>query len=128
MWIDRLSVKTAAPQAPIGTLSGGNQQKVLFARGLRLEPRVLMLDEPTQGIDVGAKEEIHTLIDRSANDGSAVVVASTDTDELVRVATRVVVMRNGRIVTELEGDDITPASIERAQLAITDRTGEHSST
>ena len=127
-WIDRLSVKTAAPQAPIGTLSGGNQQKVLFARGLRLEPRVLMLDEPTQGIDVGAKEEIHSLIDRSANDGSAVVVASTDTDELVRVATRVVVMRNGRIVTELEGDDITPASIERAQLAITDRTGENSST
>ena len=54
-----------------------------------------MLDEPTQGIDVGAKEEIHSLIDRSANEGSAVVVASTDTDELVRVATRVVVMRNG---------------------------------
>ena len=127
-WIGRLSVKTSTPQAPIGTLSGGNQQKVLFARGLRLEPRVLMLDEPTQGIDVGAKEEIHSLIDRSANDGSAVIVASTDTDELVRVATRVVVMRNGRIVTELAGDDITPASIERAQLAITDRTGENSTT
>ena len=56
LWIDRLSVKTATPLAPIGTLSGGNQQKVLFARGLRLEPQVLMLDEPTQGIDVGAKK------------------------------------------------------------------------
>ncbi|HUS42262.1 MAG TPA: sugar ABC transporter ATP-binding protein [Ilumatobacteraceae bacterium] len=127
-WIDRLSVKTATPQAPIGTLSGGNQQKVLFARGLRLEPQVLMLDEPTQGIDVGAKEEIHLLIDRSANEGAAVVVASTDTDELVRVATRVVVMRNGHIVTELEGDAINSVEIERAQLAITDRTGENSST
>ncbi len=124
-WIDRLSVKTASPYTPIGALSGGNQQKVLFARGLRLAPHVLMLDEPTQGIDVGAKEEIHSLIDRTANEGSALIVASTDTDELVRVATRVVVMRNGRIVAELEGDDINSASIERAQLALADRTGEH---
>jgi ribose transport system ATP-binding protein len=124
-WIDALSVKTASPFTPIAALSGGNQQKVIFARGLRLAPYVLMLDEPTQGIDVGAKEEIHSLIDRTANQGSAVVVASTDTDELVRVATRVVVMRNGRIVAELEGDAINSVSIERAQLALADRTGEN---
>ena len=124
-WIDALSVKTASPFTPIAALSGGNQQKVIFARGLRLAPYVLMLDEPTQGIDVGAKEEIHSLIDRTANQGSAVIVASTDTDELVRVATRVVVMRNGRIVAELEGDAINSVSIERAQLALAGRTGEN---
>ena len=121
-WIDRLSVKAASPAAPIATLSGGNQQKVLFARGLRLDPRVVLLDEPTQGIDVGAKEEIHSLIDEAANGGDAVVVASTDTDELVRVATRVIVLRGGVVVAELSGDDIHAASIERAQLAISERT------
>lgn len=124
-WIERLQVKTATPDVPIATLSGGNQQKVLFARGLRLEPRVVMLDEPTQGIDIGAKEEIHSLIDQSASQGAAVIVASTDTDELVRIATRVVVMRNGRIVADLVGDSINSVSIERAQLAIADRTGEN---
>ncbi len=124
-WLDRLQVKAAAPDVPVGTLSGGNQQKVLFARGLRLAPSVVLLDEPTQGIDVGAKEEIHSLIDAKANEGAAIVVASTDTDELVRVATRIVVMRKGSIVAELEGDAINAVSIERAQLALTDRTGEN---
>jgi ribose transport system ATP-binding protein len=116
-WIDRLSVKAASGDVPIAALSGGNQQKVLFARGLRLDPTVLLLDEPTQGIDVGAKEEIHGFIDDSVAEGDAVIVASTDTDELVRVATRVLIMRNGVIVSELTGDDISSVSIERAQLA-----------
>lgn len=118
-WIDRLAVKTASGDAPIATLSGGNQQKVLFARGLRLDPTVLLLDEPTQGIDVGAKEEIHGLIDELASQRNAVVVASTDTDELVRVATRVLIMRNGKVVAELVGDAIDSVAIERAQLAVT---------
>jgi ribose transport system ATP-binding protein len=117
-WIDRLAVKTASGDAPIATLSGGNQQKVIFARGLRLEPTVLLLDEPTQGIDVGAKEEIHGLIDELASQGNGVVVASTDTDELVRVATRVLIMRNGVVTAELAGDDIDSVAIERAQLAV----------
>jgi ribose transport system ATP-binding protein len=99
-------------------LSGGNQQKVIFARGLRLDPTVLLLDEPTQGIDVGAKEEIHGLIDELASQGNGVVVASTDTDELVRVATRVLIMRNGVVTAELAGDDIDSVAIERAQLAV----------
>ena len=117
-WIDRLAVKTAGGHAPISTLSGGNQQKVLFARGLRLDPTLLLLDEPTQGIDVGAKEEIHGLIDDLAAEANAVVVASTDTDELVRLATRVIIMRNGTVTAELVGDDVNSASIERAQLTV----------
>ena len=114
-WIDRLGVKTAGAQAQIGTLSGGNQQKVLFARGLRLKPTVIMLDEPTRGIDVGAKEEIHTLIDQAAAGGAAVLMVSTDTDEIVRTANRVIILREGRIAAELVGDDITVEKIERAQ-------------
>ncbi len=116
-WIDKLGIKTAGGAAPIATLSGGNQQKVLFARGLRLEPTVIALDEPTRGIDVGAKEEIHLLIDQAAASGAAVVVASTDSDELVRLAHRVVIMRDGRIAAQLIGDQISAENIERSQLA-----------
>ena len=116
-WITRLGTKTAADGiAPMSTLSGGNQQKVLFARGLRLDPRVILLDEPTRGIDVGAKEEIHILIDQAAAGGAAVLVASSDTDELVRLSNRVLIMRGGEIVAELAGDEITSTSLERAQL------------
>ncbi|MEY2402116.1 MAG: ribose transport system ATP-binding protein [Ilumatobacteraceae bacterium] len=115
-WIDKLRVKTAGAYAAIGTLSGGNQQKVLFARGLRLNPTVIMLDEPTRGIDVGAKEEIHALIDQAAAGGAAVLVVSTDTDEIVRTANRVLIMRGGKIAAEFTGDDITTEKIERAQM------------
>ena len=115
-WIGRLHVKTAGTEIAVGALSGGNQQKVLFGRGLRLAPHVLVLDEPTQGIDVGAKEEILGLVDDAAASGAAVLVASTDTDELVRLSHRVVVMRNGRIVEELTGAAMTLERIERGQL------------
>jgi ribose transport system ATP-binding protein len=125
-WIDRLRVKTAGSHAPIGTLSGGNQQKVLFARGLRLKPSVLVLDEPTRGIDVSAKEEIHAIVDNAAAEGAAVLVTSTDTDELVRLSSRVVVLVGGRLVAELTGADITVENIERAQLEI--RTIAHATT
>lgn len=115
-WIAKLDTKTAGTAAPMGTLSGGNQQKVLFARGLRREPKVIVLDEPTHGVDVGAKEEIHALIDAAAAGGAAVLVASTDTEELVRVSHRVLIMRDGVIATELLGDEINVENIERAQL------------
>ena len=115
-WIARLRVKTAGSEVPIATLSGGNQQKVLFGRALRLTPTVLCLDEPTRGIDVGAKEEIHLLVDSAARAGAAVLMTSTDTDEIVRLAHRVLIMRGGEIVAELTGDDIDVAVIELAQL------------
>jgi len=93
-------VRAASDKAPLATLSGGNQQKVVLARWLRRQPRVILLDEPTQGVDVGARQEIYDLIQRSADAGAAVVVASNDFEELVRVCGRVVVLRDGRIVGE----------------------------
>ena len=115
-WIEKLDVKTPSSETPIGSLSGGNQQKVLFGRSLRLNPSVLVLDEPTRGIDVGAKEEIHQLIDEASRNDTAVLVASTDTDELVRLCHRVVVIVNGVISEQLVGEDMTVENIEKAQL------------
>ena len=115
-WIGRLSIKTASTENLIGSLSGGNQQKVMFAKALRLSPKLLVLDEPTQGIDVGAKEQIHQLVDRAGEEGMAILVASTDTDELVRVCHRVIILANGRIRATLTGDQITTTHIEHTQL------------
>jgi ribose transport system ATP-binding protein len=115
-WIDRLAIKTSGTEAPIGSLSGGNQQKVMFGKALRLSPRLLLLDEPTQGIDIGAKDQIHRLIDEASAQGVATLVASTDTDELVRLCHRVIVMANGYAVATLVGDDIATERIEHTQL------------
>lgn len=115
-WIERLSIKTAGTEVPIGALSGGNQQKVLFGRSLRLDPSVLVLDEPTSGIDVGAKDQIVQLIDTAAQNGTAVLVVSTDTDELVQLSHRVLVMVDGQVVDELTGADLTTTNIEHSQL------------
>jgi ribose transport system ATP-binding protein len=97
-------------------LSGGNQQKVMFGKALRLTPKMLLLDEPTQGIDIGAKEQIHRLIDQAAAEGVATLVASTDTDELVRLCHRVVVLANGRVKATLVGEHIVTERIEHTQL------------
>ena len=121
-WIDRLAIKTSSTEAPIGSLSGGNQQKVMFGKALRLAPKVLLLDEPTQGIDVGAKDQIHRLVDEAAGEGMAVLVASTDTDELVRLCHRVVVMVGGRVIATLSGGQIVGERIEHMQLQTTGRT------
>ncbi len=114
--IERLNVKTAGTAIPIAALSGGNQQKVLFGRSLRLDPGVLVLDEPTSGIDVHAKEQILQFIDEIAQDHTAVLVVSTDTDELVQVAHRILILVDGLIVAELSGADMTPENVERTQL------------
>ncbi len=114
--IDSLNIKTAGTTIPIAALSGGNQQKVLFGRSLRLAPTVLVLDEPTSGIDVHAKEEILRLIDEAAQEHAAVLVASTDTDELVQVSHRILVFVDGRIAHELSGAAMTAENVERAQL------------
>jgi ribose transport system ATP-binding protein len=96
-----------APDAPIADLSGGNQQKVVIARWLRRRPRLLLLDEPTQGVDVGARSDLWDLIHAVAGEGSGVLVASSDVEELALACHRVVVMRRGRSVDQIAGDALT---------------------
>jgi monosaccharide-transporting ATPase len=101
-----LGIKLADADQPIRELSGGNQQKVLLARWLCTQPDLLILDEPTRGIDVGAKREIQSLVRRLADDGLAVLLISSEVEELVADTDRVVVLRDGRSVTELAGADV----------------------
>ncbi|MCW5941652.1 MAG: sugar ABC transporter ATP-binding protein [Fimbriimonadaceae bacterium] len=105
-WIQALDVRVGDPEEPVGTLSGGNQQKVALAKWLDGKPRVLLLDEPTRGVDVGAKREIYRLVHRLASEGLACVLVSSEMPELVGLCHRVVVMRDGRSVGELVGDEI----------------------
>ena len=99
------------------SLSGGNQRKVVLAKWLRVRPRVLLLDEPTQGVDVQAKAIIHRLAREAASDGAAVVIASSDDAELCACCDRVIELRDGRITGELRGDEIQAHELARLQLA-----------
>jgi len=110
-WVDALDIRPPDLDRPAGTLSGGNQQKVLLARLLALSPRVLLLDEPTRGIDVGAKVEIQNLVGEMAANGLSVVFISAELEEVLRVATRVAVLREGRVVSILSSDDLTVDSL-----------------
>jgi ABC-type sugar transport system ATPase subunit len=113
-WISRLSIRGAIADGSILPLSGGNQQKVMFARILQRQPRVLLLDEPTRGVDVGAKAELLSLVEESVGAGVCCVVALSDFEELSAIAQRVVVMREGRIVRALGPDDSDSKSIMEA--------------
>ncbi|GGM41957.1 sugar ABC transporter ATP-binding protein [Dactylosporangium sucinum] len=106
-FMTRLRIKAAGPHQRVGDLSGGNQQKVLLARLLATGPKVLLLDEPTRGIDVGAKAEVQALIDELAAEGLGVVLVSSDAEELIEGSDRVVVLRDGAVVGELRGDQVT---------------------
>jgi len=114
----RLMVKTESPQSVVSSLSGGNQQKVVIAKWLATEPRVLILDEPTRGIDVGAKAEIHRLIRALVSEGMAVLLISSDLPELLTVSDRIVVVREGRISGELAGTEATQERV--LELALPD--------
>jgi ABC-type sugar transport system ATPase subunit len=110
-WIERLRIRASSPDALIGSLSGGNQQKVLLARALARKPRVLLLDEPTQGVDVGAKAEIHALISALARDGTAIVISSSDLPELLALAHRIGVLREGRLAGVVEAETASEESL-----------------
>jgi ribose transport system ATP-binding protein len=113
-FVERLGIRMAGPDQPIRELSGGNQQKVLLARWLCTDPRLLILDEPTRGIDVGAKQEIATLVDELADDGLSVLLVSSELEELIDGCDRVAVLRDGETVRELAGADISEGAILRA--------------
>jgi ribose transport system ATP-binding protein len=111
-WSQELDLRPGnAARRPFALFSGGNQQKILLARCLRGQPKVLLLDEPTQGVDIGAKEIIHHRVVEAASRGAAVAVTSSDVDELVALCHRVLVLRAGRVVGELTGDAISAATI-----------------
>ena len=110
-WIERLRIRGAAADAPITSLSGGNQQKVLLARALRQAPRLLLLDEPTAGIDVGAKAEIHQLIVELAQQGAGILLASSDMPELLSLCDRIVALRGGRAVATFDAAETNEAAL-----------------
>jgi ribose transport system ATP-binding protein len=115
--IRELAVKTASVETAVGQLSGGNQQKVLIGRWLQSKPKALILDEPTRGVDVGARGEIHRLIRGLAQAGAAVMVVSSEPDELPDLCDRVLVMVEGRIVAELSGATLNRQGIVAASYA-----------
>lgn len=121
-WLGRLEVQPPRPEARIARLSGGNQQKVVIARALRRNPRILLLDEPTQGVDVGAKASIHKIIDEFAQSGACVVVSSTESEELIRLCNRIVVLAEGRIrkvvdTSTIDADELTEMVLGGATTA-----------
>ncbi|AMM86226.1 sugar ABC transporter ATP-binding protein [Martelella sp. AD-3] len=111
---EKLSIRAPSPFVNVGSLSGGNQQKVLLGRLLEVKPKVIILDEPTRGVDVGAKSEIYRLIDELARQGLAVVMISSELPEIINVADRVIVMREGEIAGEVKSSD--GAAIEQEAI------------
>lgn len=110
-YIKKLNIKTASADTPIKSLSGGNQQKVILARWLLMHPEYLILDEPTRGIDVGTKVDIQKLVLELASDGMSITFISSETDEMLRTCSRLVVMRDRKVVGELSGEDLTQSKI-----------------
>jgi ribose transport system ATP-binding protein len=107
----RFGVRPADPELPVALLSGGNQQKVILARWLSADARVLVLEEPTAGVDVGAKQEIYTLLDDALSHGVGALLVSTDFEEVAQVCHRALVFRDGRVVREIARADLTVATL-----------------
>jgi ABC-type sugar transport system ATPase subunit len=120
--INELAIKTAGGDVPVTSLSGGNQQKCILARWLLIEPKVLLLDEPTRGIDVGAKAEIYGLIRKLAAQGRAIVMTSSELPELLAVSDRIIVLCEGRKTAEFSRELATEEGIMHAATAFLDRT------
>ena len=112
-----LDVRAASQEARVTTLSGGNQQKVMFGKWLMRRPKLLIADEPTRGVDVGAKRQIHELIVRLASEGMAVLLISSEIEEVLGLSHRVLVMRAGRMVGEFAGDEATDEAVMNAAFA-----------
>jgi ribose transport system ATP-binding protein len=110
----RSGVTPNAPALPLSSLSGGNAQKALLSKWLQIEPRLMLLDEPTQGVDVGARQDIWEALDRAAAGGTAILIGSTDYEQLARLCHRVLVMARGQIVGELTGSALTKEAIAEA--------------
>ena len=119
-----LAVKTASLEAPILSLSGGNQQKVVMARALLSEPKIIVADEPTQGVDVGARAEIYRILREVSSSGTPVIVNSSDAAELEGLCDQVIVMSRGRVVAKLSGDEVLEARIVAAAVKADTHVGD----
>jgi ABC-type sugar transport system ATPase subunit len=117
-YFGRLRVKTASLSAPVSSMSGGNQQKVVIAKWLARGGRLLIVDEPTRGVDVGAKAAIHHLLDELASRGVAIVLISSELPEVLGISSRVLVMREGRLVGELARADATQEKVLRLMAGV----------
>jgi ABC-type sugar transport system ATPase subunit len=116
--IGRYDIRASGADQAIVTLSGGNQQKALLARWLEREPEVILLDEPTRGVDVGAKSQIHSMIDRLAAAGKAILLISSDLGEVIGMSDRIFVMNRGTIETELRGEEMTEHNVVLASSGL----------
>jgi rhamnose transport system ATP-binding protein len=123
-WAKKLQIKAGSPVSPISTLSGGNQQKVVLGKWLATGPRILIIDEPTRGIDVGTKAEVHRLISELAGTGLAVLMISSELPEILGMSDRVLVMHEGRITAELSRNDATEESVMTAATGVDPNTKE----
>lgn len=117
-YTQRLDLRAASLDQDVGLLSGGNQQKVVIAKWLATKPRVIILDEPTKGIDIGSKAAVHEFMAELAGEGLAVIMVSSEIPEVLGMSDRVIVMREGRIVAEVAGDQMTPEALVRAAAGI----------
>jgi ABC-type sugar transport system ATPase subunit len=117
-YAQRLRVKTPSMEAEVGGLSGGNQQKLALAKWLARECRVLMVDEPTRGVDVGAKSEIHQLLDELAMQGLGLLVISSELPEVMALSRRLLVLRGGRVAGELPRAEFTQDAIMRLMAGV----------
>ncbi|VTR56004.1 D-ribose transporter ATP-binding protein [Actinobacillus pleuropneumoniae] len=115
-FIDLFNIKTPSPDKIIGELSGGNQQKVAIAKGLMTRPNVLILDEPTRGVDVGAKKEIYQLINKFKAEGLSIILVSSDMPEVLGMSDRIIVMREGTIRGEFSRTEATQEKLLAAAI------------
>jgi ABC-type sugar transport system ATPase subunit len=109
--MEGLHIQARSPDAPVRSLSGGNQQKVVLAKWLALDLKVILLDEPTRGVDVGAKAEIYRIISELAEGGKGILVSSSENSELLGICDRILVMSRGRVVAEVDAKTATEAQI-----------------
>jgi ribose transport system ATP-binding protein len=116
--IERLQIKASSPQDAVGTLSGGNQQKVVIAKWLMIGPDIILLNDPTRGIDIGTKQEIYRMMRELVDQGKSILFYSSDYAELIGCADRVIVLYDGQVVRTLEGDGITDEALVSAALNI----------
>ena len=125
--IERYAIRATGPKQLVAALSGGNQQKTLLARWLERDPKVVILDEPTRGVDVGAKSQIHALIDQLAARGKAILFISSDLGEIVGMSDRILVMNRGTIETELRGSEMTAPNVILAASGLYARAADQQS-